>query len=123
MSTEPTTGSMQSRRSFLKGAAVAGAATAVAGTACIDTALADIDLMSGTNQGITYTRSTCSPNCTGACGMVAAVKDGKICTMIQAADYSETEYNPRGCLKGTTRNTELYGDDRLTYPMVRDRMT
>lgn len=120
MSTEPVLGSMQSRRSFLKGAAAATAATAVAGAASIDTAIADVDLMSGLSEGITYTRSTCSPNCTGACGMVAAVKDGKICTMIQAADYPETEYNPRGCLKGTTRNTELYGDDRLTYPMVRD---
>lgn len=69
---------------------------------------------------MTYTRSTCSPNCTGACGMIAAVKDGKICTLTQAADYPETEYNPRGCLKGTSRNAELYGDDRILYPMVRD---
>jgi anaerobic selenocysteine-containing dehydrogenase len=52
--------------------------------------------------------------------MVAGVKDGKICTLVQAADYDETEYNPRGCLKGTTRNTEMYGKDRLTKPLVRD---
>lgn len=52
--------------------------------------------------------------------MVAGVKDGRVCTLIQAADYEDTEYNPRGCLKGTTYNTMMYGDDRLLRPMIRE---
>jgi len=31
-------------------------------------------------------RSTCSPNCTGACGFKARVTKGRISTLIQAAD-------------------------------------
>ncbi len=110
----------QTRRTFVKAAAAAGAAL-MAGTAFEATkSFAEQASEDPEANGITYTRSTCSPNCTGACGMVAAVKDGKICTLLQAADYDEEEYNPRGCLKGTTRNTELYGEDRLTKPLVRD---
>jgi len=119
MESKPKHRTAHSRRTFIKGATATCAAAAL-GTGV---ALEDANAVNGKaagEDGITYTRSTCSPNCTGACGMIAAVKDGKICTLVQAADYSETEYNPRGCLKGTTRNTELYGDDRLTKPLVRD---
>lgn len=110
---------MQSRRSFVKASAIVGAAVATSGAGTAAAMSEDMPSMAS-DRGITYTRSTCSPNCTGACGMVAAVKDGKICTLVQAADYGETEYNPRGCLKGTTRNTEIYGNDRLMRPLVRD---
>ena len=120
MSAKLTGEFVQSRRTFIKGTAAAGATMAIGGVVSLDRAQASADMADDADGGITYTRSTCSPNCTGACGMVAAVKDGKICTLIQAADYPETEYNPRGCLKGTTRNTELYGDDRLVKPLIRD---
>ena len=116
----------QTRRTFVKSAVALGSAAALGGLSSSEIAVPhaiadDKQAMMGDNEErMTYTRSTCSPNCTGACGMIAAVKDGKICTIKQAADYSHTEYNPRGCLKGTTRNTELYGDDRVLYPMVRD---
>lgn len=119
MSKREKSACMQTRRSFVKTAVAAGMTTALAGVGAAG-ALGDDGAEENGEEGITYTRSTCSPNCTGACGMIAAVKDGKICTLAQAADYDETEYNPRGCLKGTTRNTEIYGDDRILYPMVRD---
>lgn len=120
MSSKPAIELVQSRRTFIKATAAAGAAIAANGGLANAAAFADEMPTAGADEGMTFTRSTCSPNCTGACGMVAAVKDEKICTLVQAADYSETEYNPRGCLKGTTRNTEIYGDDRLTRPLVRD---
>jgi nitrate reductase alpha subunit len=66
-----------------------------------------------------YVRSTCSPNCTGACGFLARVTDGRIATLIQAADYPEEEYNPRGCLKGMSMMNLVYGKDRLKYPLIR----
>jgi hypothetical protein len=64
-------------------------------------------------------RSTCSPNCTGACGFKARVTDGRISTLIQAADYPEDSYNPRGCLRGLSMTDLIYGRDRLKYPLIR----
>jgi anaerobic selenocysteine-containing dehydrogenase len=64
-------------------------------------------------------RSTCSPNCTGACGFMAQVIDGRITTLIQSADYPEPEYNPRGCLRGLSMMNLIYGKDRLQYPLIR----
>jgi nitrate reductase / nitrite oxidoreductase, alpha subunit len=64
-------------------------------------------------------RSTCSPNCTGACGFKARVSGGRISTLIQAADYPEQSYNPRGCLRGLSMTDLIYGKDRLKYPLIR----
>jgi anaerobic selenocysteine-containing dehydrogenase len=64
-------------------------------------------------------RSTCSPNCTGACGFMAQVVGGRITTLIQSADYPEPEYNPRGCLRGLSMMNLIYGKDRLKYPLIR----
>ncbi|MCB2216399.1 molybdopterin-dependent oxidoreductase [Desulfofustis glycolicus] len=64
-------------------------------------------------------RSTCSPNCTGACGFKAQVVNGRISTLIQAADYPEQSYNPRGCLRGLSMMDLIYGKDRLKYPLIR----
>ncbi len=64
-------------------------------------------------------RSTCSPNCTGACGFNARVSGGRISTLIQAADYPEDSYNPRGCLRGLSMMDPIYGKDRLKYPLIR----
>jgi len=87
----------QNRRSFLKMGLAAGAASALemkflryAGDAAA----------SQENDGEAVTRSTCSPNCTGACGFDIHVSDGRITTIIQSADYPEKSYNPRGCLRG-----------------------
>ncbi len=64
-------------------------------------------------------RSTCSPNCTGACGFNAHVDKGRISTLIQSSDYPEEEYNPRGCLRGLSMMNLIYGKDRLKYPLIR----
>lgn len=66
-----------------------------------------------------FVRSTCSPNDTGACGYKARVDRGRISTLIQAADYPEEEYNPRGCLRGLSFMNLIYGKDRLKYPLIR----
>ena len=118
-------GPQQTRRGFLKTTAAAGVVACTAGSvAPLAQALADDmtgdGMMDETDgMGLTHVRSTCSPNCTGACGMVAATYDGQVKTLIQAADYENDGYNPRGCLKGTTFNTMMYGDDRLLHPMIR----
>jgi anaerobic selenocysteine-containing dehydrogenase len=70
-------------------------------------------------KGEAVTRTTCSPNCTGACGFNVHVKDGRIATLIQAADYPEDSYNPRGCLRGLSMMNLVYGKDRVKYPLIR----
>ena len=104
------------RRSFLKMSMAAGAASALdlkffryVGDA----------VASQETAGETVTRSTCSPNCTGACGFNVHVSDGRITTLIQSADYPENGYNPRGCLRGLSMMNLVYGKDRVKYPLIR----
>lgn len=64
-------------------------------------------------------RTTDSPNCTGACGWLATVVDGKIIDVKQAADYDNPEYNPRGCLRGAMMPNLIYNPDRIKTPLMR----
>jgi anaerobic selenocysteine-containing dehydrogenase len=70
-------------------------------------------------EALEFIRSTCSPNCTGACGFNAMVYKGRIQSLVQAADYPEKEYNPRGCLRGQSMLNLIYGPDRLKQPLIR----
>ena len=107
-----------SRRTFVAaGAAAVGGAAALNATTGVKAAAA---LTEGAPLGGQWVRTTCSPNCTGACGMEAWVEDGEVRMIRQAADYPYEHYNPRGCLKGLSINTMLHGPDRLTVPLVRD---
>ncbi len=109
------------RREFLKRGSLIGAVGACAATfgfnffSFASTTEEEKLLKSGEK----LIRSTCSPNCTGACGWNASVKDGRINTLIQAADYPEKEYNPRGCLKGLSMPNLIYAKDRVKYPLIR----
>ncbi len=64
-------------------------------------------------------RTVCSPNCTGACGQNAWVRDGRIVKIQQAMDYADEAYNPRGCMKGLSYIQSIYGPDRVRYPFIR----
>jgi len=104
------------RRSFLKMSLAAGAA------ASLDMKFfnyAGAAVASKEKEVETVTRSTCSPNCTGACGFNVHVTDGRITTLIQSADYPEESYNPRGCLRGLSMMNLVYGKDRVKYPLIR----
>ena len=65
-------------------------------------------------------RTTCSPNCTGGCGQLAFVRDGKVVKIQQAADYPDREYNPRGCMKGLSYHLQIYNKDRILTPLIRE---
>ncbi len=106
-----------SRRAFVAATSVAaGGALALNATAGVKAAEA---LTEATPLEGAWVRTTCSPNCTGACGMEAFVKDGEVTMIRQAADYPYEHYNPRGCLKGLSINTMLHGPDRFTVPLVK----
>jgi|Deesub1362A_J573_1020465.scaffolds.fasta_scaffold01592_5 anaerobic selenocysteine-containing dehydrogenase len=104
------------RRGFVKLCALA----ATAGTIGVGSRYFEIARSAEMNNGkIELIRSTCSPNCTGACAYNAMVYKGRIVSLIQAADYPEAEYNPRGCLKGQSMLNLIYGPDRLKKPLIR----
>jgi len=104
------------RRSFLKMGLAASAAASLDMKFFRYTGDATASQQTG---GETVTRSTCSPNCTGACGFDIHVSDGRITTIIQSADYPEKSYNPRGCLRGLSMMNLVYGKDRVKYPLIR----
>ena len=90
------------RRQLLKGAGAA-AGTAAAGTVLGVTGSAAFTGRDDPQQSLPVdrvVRTTCSPNCTGSCGQLAFVRDGKVVKVQQAADYPDEVYNPRGCMKG-----------------------
>ncbi|MBX7159297.1 MAG: molybdopterin-dependent oxidoreductase [Acidimicrobiia bacterium] len=106
---------MVERRKVLIGAAVVGGAAAVgAGTGA-----AEADASHDTLPVDKVVRTTCSPNCTGSCGQLAFVRDGRVVKIQQAADYPDKAYNPRGCMKGLSYLQQIHGDDRIMTPLIR----
>ena len=110
------------RRELLLGAGAAAGTAAVAGALGSKAS----DVFAGRDETPhslpvdRVVRTTCSPNCTGSCGQLAFVRDGKVVKVQQAADYPEDEYNPRGCMKGISYHLLIHGPDRIQTPLVRE---
>jgi anaerobic selenocysteine-containing dehydrogenase len=105
-----------SRRAFLTGAGAAGAAAVGAKVAFPPEIGEDPEASLLVDEVV---RTTCSPNCTGSCGQLAFVRDGKIVKIQQAADYPDEVYSPRGCMKGLSFHLQIYGPDRVQTPLIR----
>ncbi|HEX6130615.1 MAG TPA: molybdopterin-dependent oxidoreductase, partial [Actinomycetota bacterium] len=104
------------RRAFLTGAGVAGGA-AVAAKVAFPPEIGEEPAASLPVDRVV--RTTCSPNCTGSCGQLAFVRDGRIVKIQQAADYPDPVYSPRGCMKGLSYHLQVYGPDRVMHPLIR----
>ncbi len=107
-----------SRRSFIKLCALGAGAAAGSRFFRLADSVQGLPQQEGAGV-LEYVRSTCSPNCTGACGFNAMVYKGRIQSLVQAADYPDPEYNPRGCLRGQSSLNLIYGPDRLKQPLIR----
>lgn len=106
-----------SRRAFLAGGgAVAAGAAAGAVVAAPDAGAGPTARSLGVDRIV---RTSCSPNCTGSCGQLAFVRNERIVKIQQAADYPDAAYNPRGCMKGLSYHQLIYGEDRITTPLIR----
>ncbi|NMA68257.1 MAG: molybdopterin-dependent oxidoreductase [Desulfitobacterium sp.] len=105
-----------SRRQFLKGTAATGVLVGTMGAMNL-TPKAVADEVEQPPE-LKKVRTTCSPNCTGACGVEAIVENDELKAIIQAADYEDEVYNPRGCLKGLSMMNLVYGPDRLKTPLI-----
>ena len=88
------------RRQFIAGSAATLAIAAAGGVSALEFPANAEALTEAEPLGGEWIRTTCSPNCTGACGINAWVQDGQVRLLKQAADYPYEHYNPRGCLKG-----------------------
>ena len=108
------------RRQFIAGSAATLAIAAAGGVSALEFPANAEALTEAEPLGGEWIRTTCSPNCTGACGINAWVQDGQVRLLKQAADYPYGHYNPRGCLKGLSINTILHGPDRLTKPLMKN---
>ena len=109
-----------SRRDLLKGAAAVSAGAAASATGLgAGTVSAGRDDPPRSLPVDRVVRTTCSPNCTGSCGQLAFVRDGKIVKIQQAADYPDAAYRPRGCMKGLSYHTLVHGPDRIMTPLIR----
>jgi nitrate reductase / nitrite oxidoreductase, alpha subunit len=111
-----------SRRTFLKGTAAAAGAVAAGSLPIVGQSARagrdyDIDPSLPVDRVV---RTTCSPNCTGSCGQLAFVRDGVVVKVQQAADYPDKVYSPRGCMKGLSYMNQIYGEDRIMRPLIRD---
>jgi anaerobic selenocysteine-containing dehydrogenase len=104
------------RRQLLIGAGAAGAVAAAGAT--VATAEVGEDPVPSLLVD-RVVRTTCSPNCTGSCGQLAFVRDGRIVKIQQAADYPDPVYSPRGCMKGLSFHLQVHGPDRVQTPLIR----
>ena len=116
-----------SRRTFVKGSALAGLGAAAVGTAsmfgCTPSAgsddLAETGATAPADEKIVWTH--CHVNCGGACALQCHVADDEI-TYVESdntGDSSFGGFQARACLRGRSIRRWINGEDRLNYPMKR----
>jgi anaerobic dimethyl sulfoxide reductase subunit A len=122
--TKILTDTLLSRRTFLKWSAVLGGTAALAGGANIGlrqaaTALA-APASADANQG-KWLPIACWHNCGGRCLNVAYVQDGVVLKQKTDDTHPDSPDYPqqRGCARGRSQRHQVFGADRLKYPMKR----
>ncbi|MDR2492526.1 MAG: molybdopterin-dependent oxidoreductase [Coriobacteriales bacterium] len=107
-----------SRRSFIKASAVS-LAVAAAG------ALAGCAPQGGAPGGVTAAKSGTFKSvcrfCGTGCGVICEVKNGRLASVLGDPDNASNK--GLNCIKGLHLAKILYGEDRLTKPLVRDDAT
>lgn len=122
--------STMDRRSFVKGAAAATAAFgAISLAGCAENKLAETeqtdltaaDAFVKNEEGAEWVTGACWHNCGGRCVNKVLVKDGTV--LRQKTDDSHEDSwdwpQNRGCLRGRSVQQQVFGADRLKYPMKR----
>lgn len=108
-----------SRRQFLKATAVslamaaAGAATVGTATGCSSTS----STTSADTSGSTTYKAVCR-FCGTGCGVLCEAKNGKLISV--TGDPDNESSRGLNCVKGYYLSKVMYGEDRLTKPMIRD---
>ncbi len=106
------------RRSFLKGTAVAAGAVGIAGAGSMISAdgwLAPVKAQAAPEERTAYTYH--QKHCGGCCALKCTVRDGRL-VLVQPNDVGEDMYRTI-CLKGISEVTHIYGDGRVQTPLKR----
>ena len=109
---QPATSSVQ-RRQFIKASAMAAATAVASGTTSLLPILAD----EPGSEGVEWNKAPCR-FCGTGCHVQVGVQDGKVVAV--AGDRNAEVNKGLLCVKGYHVGSALYGEDRLTKPLLRD---
>src|ERR1051326_4492939 len=101
------------RRDYLK-AQVAAVALGTGSAACAERA----NLVAGEDLKLKWSKAACR-FCGTGCGVMVGVKDGKV--VATHADMQADVNRGLNCIKGYFLSKIMYGEDRLTRPLLRKR--
>lgn len=109
-----------SRRNFLKATAAGTASLALAGCGSGLTSVGENVNALGEEQG-EWIPAACWHNCGGRCLNKALVVDGVVVRQKTDDTHEDSPDYPqqRGCLRGRSQRQQVFGADRLKYPMKR----
>ncbi|MBR3257822.1 MAG: molybdopterin-dependent oxidoreductase, partial [Eggerthellaceae bacterium] len=105
-----------SRRAFVKSTAVALAMAAAAGTLSSLTGCAPKKNEPLSGDGVTTTLAVCR-YCGCGCGILVTARNGKLISV--TGDPRNDSSRGLNCVKGYYLAKALYGEDRLTKPLIR----
>ena len=117
-----------SRRTFVKGSALAGLGAAAMGTGAVSLfgcSPSGTESKGGdaAKQAVeeTTTWGHCAINCPGRCSLKFHVQDDEVAWVetYTSKDAGFDEIQPRACLRGRTYRRWLANPDRINYPMKR----
>lgn len=121
--THALTDTVLSRRSFLKWSTVLGGAAALAGSGAGGGLQSVVEASSTTSAPAEgkWVTAGCWHNCGGRCLLKAYVVDGVVTRVKTDDTHADSPDYPqqRGCPRGRSQRMQVYGADRLKYPMKR----
>nr|WP_295973351.1 molybdopterin-dependent oxidoreductase [uncultured Bacillus sp.] len=109
-----------SRRSFIGWSSVVAATTAIPVTRGLVTKAAGNDDSESMDEGVWKT-AACWHNCGGRCLNKVLVKDGVVIRQKTDDTHSDSPDFPqqRACIRGRSQRQQVFGADRIKYPMKR----
>lgn len=118
--TKTLTDTVLSRRSFLKWSAALGGSAVLAGGFNYGLKAAEAAAEAVDMQG-KWIPAACWHNCGGRCFNLAYVKDGVIIRQKTDDTHADSPDFPqqRGCARGRSQRQQVFGADRIKYPMKR----
>ena len=108
------------RRSFLKWSAALGGTAALAGGLSYGLKSMEAAAQEDESEG-EWISAACWHNCGGRCPNYALVKDGVVLRQKSDDTHEDSPDFPqqRGCARGRSQRKQVFGADRLKYPMKR----
>jgi anaerobic dimethyl sulfoxide reductase subunit A len=108
-----------SRRSFIKWSAALGGTAALAGG--LNFGLKTVEAAAQAAPEGKWVSAACWHNCGGRCVNKAYVVDGVVIRQKTDDSHPDSPNYPqaRGCVRGRNQRRQVYGPDRLKYPMKR----